>query len=242
MKEDLKHIFMHVQAPAFWLITMLSLIHIIVRVLKVCLTLMQNRSAFIISLTIFARLKNMKFQAASRFTVPSICCFNNYRQFIRINADNEIFMLKPSENILSLNDFSVISAKSIINRSEPISAVNYKKEFSYLYDCHTYSQLAEKLGFSRQRYVNLAALPSWQRNYKISKMLKDSFKDYKRLEITLKGYVESELLQRFDYSGKLGDFNDYLLFEKVYSIDENAEQTKLILRKNIDISEVNYVD
>ena len=37
-------------------------------------------------------------------------------------------------------------------------------------------------------------------------------------------------------------FNDYLLFEKVYSIDENAEQTKLILRKNIDISEVNYVD
>lgn len=87
----------------------------------------------------------------------------------------------------------MISAKSIINRSEPISAVNYKKEFSYLYDCHTYSQLAEKLGFSRQRYVNLAALPSWQRNYKISKMLKDSFKDYKRLEITLKGYVESEL-------------------------------------------------
>ena len=66
--------------------------------------------------------------------------------------------------------------------------------------------------------------------------------DYKRLEITLKGYVESELLQRFDYSSKLGDFNDYLLFEKVYSIDENAEQTKLILRKNIDISEVNYVD
>lgn len=76
----------------------------------------------------------------------------------------------------------------------------------------------------------------------IVRVLKDSFKDYKRLEITLKGYVESELLQRFDYSGKLGDFNDYLLFEKVYSIDENAEQTKIILRKNIDISEVNYVD
>ena len=236
MKEDLKHIFMHVQAPAFWLITMLSLIHIIVRVLKVCLTLMQNRSAFLISLTIFARLKNMKYGAIN--LLVSTITGNS----IRINADNEIFMLKPSENILSLNDFSVISAKSIINRSEPISAVNYKKEFSYLYDCHTYSQLAEKLGFSRQRYVNLAALPSWQRNYKISKMLKDSFKDYKRLEITLKGYVESELLQRFDYSGKLGDFNDYLLFEKVYSIDENAEQTKLILRKNIDISEVNYVD
>ena len=80
-------------------------------------------------------------------------------------------------------------------------------------------------------------------NYKISKMLKDSFKDYKRLEITLKGYVESELLQRFDYSGKLGDFNDYLLFEKVYSIDENAEQTKAYFKKKIfDISEVNYVD
>ena len=74
------------------------------------------------------------------------------------------------------------------------------------------------------------------RNYKISKMLKDSFRIIKRLEITLKVMLKGEL-----YSGKLGDFNDYLLL-KVYSIDENAEQTKLILRKNIDISEVNYVD
>lgn len=161
---------------------------------------------------------------------------------IRINADNEICMLKPSENVLSLNGYSIISAKSVINRSEPISAVDYKKEFSSLYDCHTYSKLAEKAGFSRRRYVNLVSLPSWQRNYKISKMLKDSFKDYKRLEIKLKGFIDSELFQRFSYSGVLGDFEDYLLFEKIYSVDKNGEQTKLVLRKNIDIEEVNYVD
>ena len=40
----------------------------------------------------------------------------------------------------------------------------------------------------------------------------------------------------------LGDFEDYLLFEKIYSVDKNGEQTKLVLRKNIDIEEVNYVD
>ncbi len=73
-------------------------------------------------------------------------------------------------------------------------------------------------------------------------MLKDSFKDYKRLEIKLKGFIDSELFQRFSYSGTLGDFDDYLLFEKLYSIDKNGEQTKLVLRKNIDIEEVNYVD
>ena len=161
---------------------------------------------------------------------------------IRINADNEIVMLKPSEDILSLDNYSVMSVKSVINRSEPLSAVHYKKEFSYLYDCHTYSKLAVDLGFSRQRYVNLGSLPSWQRNYKISKMLKDSFKDYKRLEIKINGYFDSELFQRFNFNCDMGDFEDYLLIEKVYSIDKDGEKTRLVLRKNIDISEVNYVD
>lgn len=194
--------------------------------------------------------------------LPDICTFKKYEvssgsslygainslvstitgNSIRINADNEIFMLKPSENVINLNNNRIISAKSTINRSEPISAVHYKKEFSYLYDCHTYSKLAVDLRFSRKRYVNLVSLPSWQRNYKISKMLKDSFKDYKRLEIKMNGYFDEELFQRFNYSSSIGDFKDYLLYEKVYCVDKNGEKTRLILKKNIDISEVNYVD
>lgn len=90
---------------------------------------MQNRSAFLISLTIFARLKYEVSSGSSLYGAINLLVSTITGNSIRINADNEIFMLKPSENILSLNDFSVISAKSIINRSEPISAVNYKRDF-----------------------------------------------------------------------------------------------------------------
>lgn len=120
------------------------------------------------------------------------------------------------------SDFS----QSIINRSEPISAVNYKRNFR-IFTIATPIRSLLKIRISRQRYVNLAALPSWQRNYKISKMLKDSFKDYKRLEITLKGYIESELLQRFDYSGKLGDFNDYLLLRRFIPLMKTLSKQNL---------------
>lgn len=161
---------------------------------------------------------------------------------IRINASNEIIMLEASKDILNLNSYPILSVKSIINRSEPISAVHYKKEFSSNYDCHTYSKSAKDLGFSRNRYVNLISLASWQRNYKISKMIKDSFKNYKCLEITISGYCSSELYQRFNYESLIGKFDDYLLLEKIYSYDKNGEKCKLVLGKNIDVKEVNYVD
>ena len=161
---------------------------------------------------------------------------------IRINASNEIIMLEPSKDILNLNSYPILSVKSIINRSEPISAVHYKKEFSSNYDCHTYSKSAKDLGFSRNRYVNLISLASWQRNYKISKMIKDSFKNYKCLEITINGYCSSELYQRFNYESLIGKFDDYLLLEKIYSYDKNGEKCKLVLGKMIDFMEVIYVD
>lgn len=161
---------------------------------------------------------------------------------VRINPNNEAVLLKESKDVVDLDKYYVLLAKSVINRSEPISEVRYKKEFSSAYDCHTYSKLAENLKLSRCRYVNLASLPSWQRNYKISKILNDSFKTYKQLEIKLDGYCDCELYQRFKYDCELGKFDDYLLCEKVYSYSKSGEITKLILRNNIDIGEVNYVD
>lgn len=152
---------------------------------------------------------------------------------IRINASNEIIMLEPSKDILNLNSYPILSVKSIINRSEPISAVHYKKEFSSNYDCHTYSKSAKDLGFSRNRYVNLISLASWQRNYKISKMIKDSFKNYKCLEITINGYCSSELYQRFNYESLIGKFDDYLLLEKYILMIKTAKNASLCLAKTL---------
>ncbi|MDD6660025.1 MAG: hypothetical protein PUE60_08110 [Eubacteriales bacterium] len=161
---------------------------------------------------------------------------------IRVNTNNEIVLLKPSDNTVKLDNNKIVSAKSVINRSEPISAVHYKKDVSLKYDCHTLSKSAAANGFFRQRYVNLASYAPWQRNYKISNMFKESFKNYKNVELTVLGYVEEELYQRFNIQCEIGNFDDYLLFEKIYYYDSNGEKTKLILSKNIDIKEVNYVD
>lgn len=73
-------------------------------------------------------------------------------------------------------------------------------------------------------------------------MFKESFKNYKNVELTVLGYVEEELYQRFNIQCEIGSFDDYLLSEKIYYYDSNGEKTKLILSKNIDIKEVNYVD
>ena len=151
---------------------------------------------------------------------------------IRINASNEIIMLEPSKDILNLNSYPILSVKSIINRSEPISAVHYKKEFSSNYDCHTYSKSAKDLGFSRNRYVNLISLASWQRNYKISKMIKDSFKNYKCLEITINGYCSSELYQRFNYESLIGKFDDW---KKYILMIKTAKNASLCLAKTLMI-------
>ena len=161
---------------------------------------------------------------------------------IRVNEKNEIVLLKPSEKKIDFKSDKIISLKSTIDRSEPISAVHYKKEPTLGYDCHALSKSATDYGFCRQRYVNLASLAPWQRNYKINNMFKNSFKNYKTLEIISSGFIENELYQRFSFSGSIGNFDDYLLCEKVYYYDSNGEKTKLILNKNIDIDEVEYVD
>ncbi len=161
---------------------------------------------------------------------------------IRINPYNEIELLKLSEKITDLKNCKIISAKSVINRSEVISSVHFKKDLSLTYDCHAVSNTSKLNKFSRQRYVNLANLAPWQRNYKISNMFKNSFKNYKSVELVALGYIDGELFNRFSFDGKIGKFDDYILDEKVYSFDSNGEKTKLKLRKNIDIDEVEYVD
>ncbi|MGN0522377.1 MAG: hypothetical protein ACI4IQ_07050 [Eubacterium sp.] len=161
---------------------------------------------------------------------------------VYVTPDNRLKLLSQSVNVKSLNDYKIVSASAITNRSEPISEISYKREASSGYILHTSSCLSKELGISREQFVNLTSLPQWQRDYTVLKRLKDSFGDYKVLELTVSGYVEDELYQRFNYISAGGKYEDYVLTEKKYTFDKNGRFTRLTLKKILDIKEITYVD
>lgn len=161
---------------------------------------------------------------------------------IYVTPANEICPLRESESIVNLAKYKIISSKEIINRSEVISGVNYKRGYTADYDCRAASQTATDMGIDRCKYVNLTSLPTWQRDYKIAKMLKASFENYKICELTISGACREDLYQRFSCDSALCRLDDYILCEKKYTYDSSGEYTRLTLKKRIDIGEMTYVD
>ncbi|MCC8073163.1 MAG: hypothetical protein LIO62_03445 [Clostridiales bacterium] len=160
---------------------------------------------------------------------------------IYVTPDNTLKLLEESDDIKRLNDYNILSAFAIINRSEPLSQISFKRDSSENYRVHTTANISNTIGINRQRYLNLTSLPVWQRSYKAVSTLKDAYKTYKQLEITVSGYIPDELYSRFNYSGEIGDYDDYILAEKKYTLGKNGCQTKLVLQKAIDIKEITYV-
>ncbi|MDE6470247.1 MAG: hypothetical protein K2L19_04420 [Eubacterium sp.] len=163
---------------------------------------------------------------------------------IYVTPQNSIRLFEKSKNIKSLGGYKILSAKAVINRSEPLSQICFKRVASSAgYRLHTAAQRQKDFKLSeRKQYVNLSSLEQWQREYAVLQKLKNSYKDYKVLELTVSGYVKDELYQRFSYSSKIGDFDDYILVEKKYTADKNGRVTRLILKKEIDVKEITYVD
>ena len=163
---------------------------------------------------------------------------------IYVTPQNRIGLYEKSEKIKSLGGYKILSIRAVINRSEPLSQICFKREASSSgYRLHTAAQSRKDFKLcERMQFVNLSSLEQWQREYSVLQKLKNSYKDYKVLELTVSGYVKDELYQRFSYSSKIGDFEDYILIEKKYTVDKNGSMTRLILKKEIDVKEITYVD
>lgn len=163
---------------------------------------------------------------------------------IYVTPENRIALLEKSADVKNLNTYNILSAQAVINRSEPLSEICFKKDAASVgYKLHTKAQVHSDLMLNeRRQYVNLSSLPQWQREYAVLENLKGSYEDYRILEITVSGYAADNLYQRFDYSSVLGIYDDYVLTEKKYICDETGEYTKLILKKEIDLKEITYVD
>ncbi|MGN1421498.1 MAG: hypothetical protein ACI4XC_08300 [Eubacterium sp.] len=177
-------------------------------------------------------------------------CFGAINNFVSaltgceiiITPENKISLGEVSKDVKSLNSYTILSASAVINRSEPVGEICFKREQDTDYKAHFVSQLAREKGLGRTRYINLNSVAQWQRTNSVLRRMKDCFNDYMLLEITVDGTVNEKLYQRFSYSGEIGKYDDYILTEKRYIFDKGTEKTKLVLRKNIDMGEAIYVD
>lgn len=159
---------------------------------------------------------------------------------LTVTPENEIKILKPSENQRNLESLRIAGAKQIINRGELISDIVYKINGSDSYSYHLESRSASEKGISRKRLINLSGLPPWQRESSAHKRLCSSFSEYNQLEVTLVGCNYFSLLERVVYPSFCN--GEYLVSRLVFTQDENKMQTKLLLYREIDAKEINYVD
>lgn len=162
---------------------------------------------------------------------------------ICVMPDNCIKILEKSDDIKELPSHRLINACAVINRSEPLTEIRFKKDSALAgYKTRMRSSVNETYGLTeRIKYVNLSSLPQWQRDNTILQTLKNSYEDYRMLEVTVAGYVSEPLLQRYSYHSRLGDYEDYVMTEKEYIVGANGEFTRLVLKKEIDIKEITYV-
>lgn len=179
-------------------------------------------------------------------------CYGAISRFVELTAGEQIYVTpqksirlrEKSNNVKDFGRYKILSAKAVINRSEPLSRICFKRAYSAVgYRLHTEAKVRHDFKLcERKQYVNLSSLEQWQREYAVLQKLKNSYKDYKILELTVEGYVEESLYQRFSYFSAIGDFDDYILTEKKYTTGKNGSVTRLTLKKEIDVKEITYVD
>lgn len=162
---------------------------------------------------------------------------------IAVTPGNDIFLLKKSDGIKSLNTYKILSAVHTVNRCDPYSQIIFKRSSSDTeYSLHTKAGISDRLGINRVMYINLSLLPQWQRENTVLKKLRESYDDYMTLQVTVSGYVDEALMQRFSYHSSIISCDDYVLSEKRYIRNKEGELTYLVLKKINDIKEITYVD
>lgn len=177
-------------------------------------------------------------------------CFGAINNFVSLITGNEIYvdcndcirLRSDSEDIKRFDGYNILSLTKIINRSEPITQINFKNRLSNEYNLHTKARLAEDMDIERVEYMNLNSLPQWQRDYTIQRRLRNSFTDYKTVRATVQGWCSEEIGQRFCCKSQAGSFDDYVLREKKYCLNSTGEHTCLVLKKKTDMEAITYVD
>ena len=161
---------------------------------------------------------------------------------VYVTPENVLTVYKESENIKNLNDYNVVSFSYIINRSEPISAIDYKISSGDDYSYHFKSDYACQMGIKRRRLYNLSSVPLWQREITAEKKIKESLKEYYSVSAEISGECDLMLYDRVTFDFDFTDMKDeFYICEIVRSKSKDGEKTTVVLKKNIGGELVNYV-
>lgn len=168
--------------------------------------------------------------------------FSVYGTNIYVTPQNVIKAFEESENIKYLSNYNITSFSYTINRSEPISDVDYKINSSDNYIYHFKSKFAEEKGIKRKRLYNLSSIPAWQRENTVAKRINDSIFEYYSAEVVILEKCDLKLYDRVFVD--LNDFaldEEFIVYEIVKSKNKNAEKTKVVLKKKQKGDLINYV-
>lgn len=161
---------------------------------------------------------------------------------IYATPENELKIYEESSSIKKLDDYKVISLSYVINRSEPISEVDYKINSADHYSYHFKSDFVQNMGIKRKRMINLSSIPLWQREINAEKIIRKALDEYYSVSAVLAGNCDLQIYDRvvldFDLFEKDEEF---FVSEIVISKNENGEKTSVLLKKKINGELVNYV-
>lgn len=162
---------------------------------------------------------------------------------IYITPENEIKILEKNKKVKKLCDFNISSVSYVINRSEPISCIDYKINSADDYVYHYKNALAERRGIKRKRLINLSAVPEWQGKRVAAKMLERTQAEYYCVEACVCGKCSLKLFDTVDVC--LDDFSvsgRFIVYEITRLKNKNGEKTVVLLKKENESELINYVD
>ncbi len=165
-----------------------------------------------------------------------------YSRGIYVDANNVIRAFEKSQKLKTLEGSRVVSAAFTVNRSKPLSQIDYKINASDEYCYHLKSRFAEKSGIARRRLINLSALPLWQREAVAKNRLESSYSELYTLELELAGTVDFRLYDRAKVNLKgVCEGRELLVYQLVKSKNDKGEKTLLRLRAETEGELINYV-
>lgn len=165
-----------------------------------------------------------------------------YSAGIYVDADNVIRAYEKGSRLRELDLSKITKAQYVINRSNPVSQIDYKISASDKYRYHLKSRHAEANGIRRRRLINLSSLPLWQREAAARRSLLKSLENLYVLELELEGTADYSLYDRVAVNLKgLCENEEMLVYELVISKGKSGEKTVVKLRSQQDGGLVNYV-
>lgn len=194
--------------------------------------------------------------------LPDICCEDSYYVLkgtsrfgaindfasmlfgagIYVSPDNTIRAYGKSGNIKSLDEYEILNASYVMNRSEVLSGIDYKINSADKYIYHLESPFAVNNGIQRKRLLNLSSLPAWERKAKAAQKISNSLLNCYVLEISLSGIADFMPADRINVSfDRLSANGEFLVYEIIKEKNVNGEKTTLILKKEIQEALLNYV-